>query len=370
MTFFMQSGDTFAPTAGRDSMLNSLPVGNYIVIDTMMGMMFKRVDSFGDPGRMYGNINKRAERIMNTFMDRPRTTGVLLSGEKGSGKSQLARNVSRLGYEQGIPTILVNAPFAGDAFNSLLASIEQPAIILMDEFEKVYSEQEQQEQVLTLLDGMMTSKKLFVMTVNNKYRVNEHMKNRPGRIFYALDFAGLEPEFIREYCDDNLADKTQIENVMKISAMFSAFNFDMLKAMVEEMNRYDESAFEAVEMLNAKPFETGSDTTYEVVVTSPNGVTSVVNETTDIPLGGGRSRSIVYTSFEKPDKDFDLWKKELAWSEDEIEESDYTKHFVVEGKALRRLNADKGVYEFTSGDFTVVYTRKEKVVHDLRYLDF
>jgi hypothetical protein len=79
------------------------------------------------------------------------------------------------------------------------------------------------------------------------------MRNRPGRIFYLLDFKGLEVDFITEYCHDNLDDITQIENVCRCSTMFMEFNFDMLKALVEEMNRYSESAQEAIKMLNAKP---------------------------------------------------------------------------------------------------------------------
>ena len=71
-----------------------------------------------------------------------------------------------------------------------MQDIEQPCIILFDEFEKVYDDQDQ-EKALTLLDGVFPSRKLFIMTVNNKWRVNEHMRNRPGRIYYMLDFAGF-----------------------------------------------------------------------------------------------------------------------------------------------------------------------------------
>ena len=130
--------------------------------------------------------------------------------------------------------------------------IEQPTIIIFDEFEKVY-DNEEQEKLLTLLDGVYPSKKLFVITTNDKYRVNQHMRNRPGRIFYRLDYTGLEREFIIEYCEDNLDDKTHIESICRFSMMFNAFNFDMLKALVEEMNRYKETPQEAMRMLNAKP---------------------------------------------------------------------------------------------------------------------
>lgn len=374
MTFFMQQGDLYAPTAGRESLLDNLPVGNYIVVETMQGLMFKRVDSFGDPGRMYGNINTRAERIMTTFMDRPRTTGVLLSGEKGSGKSQLARNVSRLGYEAGLPTILINAPFCGDAFNALLATIEQPAIILMDEFEKVYSETPQQEAVLTLLDGMMTSKKLFVLTVNDRYRVNEHMKNRPGRIFYSIDFAGLEPEFIREYCEENLNDQDEIANVLTISAMFQAFNFDMLKAFVEEMNRYNETAFDAMEMLNAKPVDQGSSTTYEVVGVSPNGHVSKTAEVNAIPMGQRGGALGLYLTFDEPvggEPDvLAQLARDLGMDDDDLEEKDFSRHFAVSSSDIKKLDVEGGRYQFLTDGFTITFKRKVSTGWSMRELEY
>jgi hypothetical protein len=89
------------------------------------------------------------------------------------------------------------------------------------------------------------------------------MRNRPGRIFYSLDFKGLEQDFIIEYCRDNLDNVDHIASVCRVAAMFDQFNFDMLKALVEEMNRYEETASEAMRMLNAKP-EFGGDSKYKV----------------------------------------------------------------------------------------------------------
>jgi hypothetical protein len=50
-----------------------------------------------------------------------------------------------------------------------------------------------------------------------------------------------------------------------VGALFGEFNFDMLKALVEEMNRFDESPTEAIRMLNAKP-EFSDSHRYEVIL--------------------------------------------------------------------------------------------------------
>jgi hypothetical protein len=186
----------------------------------------------------------------------------MLTGEKGSGKTLLAKMLAVTAADAGVPTIVINEPWCGEGFNAFMQMIEQPTVILFDEFEKVY-DKDDQEKMLTLLDGVYPSKKLFVLTCNDKWRIDSHMRNRPGRIFYSLDFKGLEQDFIIEYCEDNLNNKTHIQGVCRVAAMFDQFNFDMLKALVEEMNRYNESPSESMKMLNAKP-EFGGDSKYKI----------------------------------------------------------------------------------------------------------
>jgi hypothetical protein len=271
MSYFLKNGNTFR-VSNKEAMdlHDKLPAGNYVIkMDRQENLFLEEIEPFKVTGKIYGDTLRHTQRILFTFAARASSTGVMLNGEKGSGKTLLAKNIAVEGAKAEIPTIVINAPWHGDKFNSLIQMIEQPCIILFDEFEKVYDKDEQ-EAILTLLDGVYPSKKLFILTCNDKWRVDDHMRNRPGRIFYMLDFKGLDVDFIREYCEDNLDAKEHIDQICKISGMFDQFNFDMLKALVEEMNRFKETPQESLRMLNAKP-EFGGDLRYDVKL-SLNGL--------------------------------------------------------------------------------------------------
>jgi SpoVK/Ycf46/Vps4 family AAA+-type ATPase len=264
MSYFIRNGNTFKVADDESIDLHEhLPAGNYIVQESMMqGIYLEKVDSFEPIGRVYGDTLKNADRILSTFLDRKgKSTGVMLTGEKGSGKTLLARTLTiEAAKRWAIPTIIINSPWTGDKFNKLIQDIDQPCIVLFDEFEKVYDDEEQ-ESILTLMDGVFPTEKLFVLTCNDKWRVDKHMRNRPGRIYYMLDFRGLEEKFIREYCEENLKDeyKQYTDKIVTVAHLFSEFNFDMLKAVVEEINRYGDTPQEAVKILNVKPeFDAGA----------------------------------------------------------------------------------------------------------------
>jgi hypothetical protein len=278
MTYYSRAGNRFFQVSSIPE-YTELPPGTYALkYDPQTGFYYEVIDNFEMPEKVYGDLTRYRDRIVSTFLDRPAATGVMLAGEKGSGKTLLAKSLAtHMREEFGFPTIVLNAPWSGDAFNTLVQEMEQPAIFIFDEFEKVYAEEAQQQQILTLLDGVFPTKKLFVITTNDKWRIDRHMRNRPGRIFYMLDYAGLDKEFIREYAMDNLLDQSKVDSVVLVAGLFSQFNFDMLKALVEEMNRYDESAQDAMRMLNAKPeFEGKSQ--YDVRLFADNGQHEVTGD--------------------------------------------------------------------------------------------
>jgi len=138
-TLFLEQGaNEYRPTA-KDNLkiYEKLPPGNYNIGADDQGFFLNKVEDFQVSGKIYGDLLAQKDRIMSTFIDRPASTGVLLSGEKGSGKTLLTRIIATHAATLGYPTILINSVLKGESFNQFLQRIEQPTVIIFYEYEKV-----------------------------------------------------------------------------------------------------------------------------------------------------------------------------------------------------------------------------------------
>lgn len=273
MTHYHVNGSTvtLSKEVNAPKPLNYLPTATYVVSHSpLIGYYLEVAPDFDLPSKLYGDCGEKAERFLTTFADRPGTTGVLLAGAKGSGKSLVMKVTSVEGLKRDIPTLIVSSAYCGEDFNKFIQSIDQPCIMIFDEFEKIYDE-EHQQYLLTLFDGTFTTKKLVIVTCNDYHKIDSHMTNRPGRMYYYLKYTGLDQRFIIEYCEDRLNDKSKIQSIVTLSALFYEFNFDMLKAIVEELNRYpNESVREVVSILNIN-YENRRREAYDISIVMPDG---------------------------------------------------------------------------------------------------
>ena len=256
-TIFVRSGDniylsTFNPNEKR---VFELSAGFYnLEWDALREVFYLRLMELQSmPEKIYGDVKKRSARILNTFNDRNRNTGVLLHGMKGTGKSLLSRQVCIDAVAEGKPVIFIATPYAGPKFVEFMENITQSCVINIDEFEKTYGGRESggaQEGLLSMMDGIGNHNKLWLLTVNETSRVNQYMMNRPSRLFYKFEYGVIPVETVEEVCEDKGLSKEQTENLVSIYTFIEELTFDVLMAIIEESKRYKEMPQQAVKLLN------------------------------------------------------------------------------------------------------------------------
>lgn len=257
-TTFAYNGSHVSISNSNDMavMKDKLDAGTYALkFDKDSGKFYLDiVEDFEISHTLYGDINHNADRILNTYRDRNKSTGVLMVGGKGMGKSLLLKQTCIKAKAMGIPTILINTAFTGETFNQFIQAVSvHPVVICIDELEKTYSLREDQgcqERLLTLLDGTYSNNCLFLFTSNEKYKIDTHMINRPGRIFYLFTYDKLDEEVIKQYCEDKLNNKDHFKSLIALSKIISNFNFDSLASIIQEMNRYNETVEQVLSYLN------------------------------------------------------------------------------------------------------------------------
>lgn len=192
--------------------------------------------------KIYGVHNAKTKKVINTFKLFNRNLGIILSGDKGIGKSLFAKLLSNEAVSQGYPVIIVDKFIPNIA--AYLESIEQEVVILFDEFDKTFgnintseNEPDAQASMLSLFDGLSTGKKMFVLTCNEIRSLNDYYVNRTGRFHYHFRFNYPDNEEIREYLTDKL-DPKYYDEINKVIAFANKvkLNYDSLRSIAFELN--------------------------------------------------------------------------------------------------------------------------------------
>lgn len=245
-----------------------LPVRNYILrFSKMQGFYLEEYHNFEiKVDKIYGGYTKKVEKTFRTFEVFNKNLGVLLSGEKGMGKSLFSKLLCIKSTENNYPVIVVDQYIVG--LESFLDSIEQEVVILFDEFEKTFKNENiegvnPQEKMLSLFDGTSNGKKMFIATCNNIHKLNDFLINRTGRFHYHFRFQYPDVNEVKEYLKDNLKNEyhNEIKNIIPFVSKVN-LNYDCLSAIVFEINQ-GESFSSAIKDLNIMDYE---DVRYDLVL--------------------------------------------------------------------------------------------------------
>ncbi len=244
-----------------DTALDELPPKIYTVrLNQLTGFYLEITkDRLEIPSKIYGEVEGRVSKCLKTYMERDSSTGILLTGDKGTGKSLLMSLLANAVIDTlDMPVILIKEAFAGTQFTSFIETIGECCLIF-DEFGKMYSasnnqheeeNQISQQRLLSLMDGVDKTKRLIILTENRETDINEFILNRPSRVYYHFRYYKLDEKSINGYCEDfNISNKTTVD-IIDLSRRSMIFSFDMLQSIIEEHLRFGNSVAEITKDLN------------------------------------------------------------------------------------------------------------------------
>lgn len=227
----------------NNNFLDKLPEGVYSFTakEKQTGLMlgFTPIDDFKIPENIVGQ-DKQLNRIISTYTRLGKQMGVLLSGISGAGKTVLAKRVAMACIEKGnMPVIIVTAKTV-EYLPIMMEMLNTDAVIFLDEFEKMFDKPERQNYLLTLLDGVLDHKHLFIFTCNDASKINEYMLQRPSRIRYHFRFDRVPKEIAHEIIERDYipVDNTNIAVLKLLTDMMEHLSYDMLFECVKECNLY------------------------------------------------------------------------------------------------------------------------------------
>lgn len=351
----VKAGSSFQVYGEDVQTYKELPVGCYKVdFHKMMGFFLTQINDLKvKEEKIYGNSKEKVDKVLKSFKIIDRNFGIILSGQKGIGKSLFAKILAEAALKEGYPVLTVGGYIPG--INEFLSSIDQEIVVIFDEFEKNFvpgnkdDNHDPQQDMLTLFDGLDGGKKLFVITCNRVGDLNEYLKNRPGRFHYHFTLGNPTPEEVTEYMIDKL-DQAYYDQIDKIIGFAKTVDitYDYLRAIAFELNQ-GYTFEEALQDLNITRV---SDITFDVTITLNNGeVYYAYGQYIDLYDGNtcyirgniGREKSVlIYFS----PKDVELVNGNLILTKDKVNisidedefwdlEGDEKKEAIAKAKALK-----------------------------------
>lgn len=235
--------------------------------DRYNGMSYFEEDgSLSLPSKVYTtkNDNVFIKRVNTYFQKTSKlSTGVMLSGIKGTGKTVMAKVIAK---NSNLPIIVVDEEYPTGRINDFFRKFETPVTIIFDEVDKHWDT----ENLLGWLDGVQTNaKKLVLFTCNNEDRVNDYLKDRCSRVRYIRHFeANDNARFLREILRDKGIAEDNIEDTYAfIVNNFGLLSIDNILSFIDEKLLFPE--FSNEEIFN------------DMNISSKKGKKNIVGETPD-----------------------------------------------------------------------------------------
>jgi SpoVK/Ycf46/Vps4 family AAA+-type ATPase len=215
--------------------------------------IFKENGDLNFPGKLYTSkkddlFKKRVLTYFNNSFTN--TTGVMLAGVKGTGKTVCAKVLAQA---SNLPIIVVDPVYPEQRLIKFFKQIKSSVCILFDEVDKSFDT----DKMLDFLDGIQkTSKKLVIMTCNNLSKVSEYLQDRCSRIRYLRKYT---PEDNLEFLDPIITD-LGIKNTKEVSEYcrnnIKLLSMDNIVSFLNEVKMLEDEDISLDEIISVMNIET------------------------------------------------------------------------------------------------------------------
>ena len=199
---------------------------------------------FEFPGNYY--LSKEDERFINKVINTSNntnklTTGVLLSGIKGSGKTLMSKHIAN---KSGLPIIVVDQNIPAYDIEPFFAKFTETVCIIFDEIDKYWTT----KHLLGFFDGVKPScKKLVLCTCNDEEEIDGYLNDRCSRIRYKKKFDYLTEDAVFGVLCDILEDKEKAKTATEfIYNSISVVSYDNIIVFGEEVKNNPDESYETI----------------------------------------------------------------------------------------------------------------------------
>jgi len=196
------------------------------------------------PSKFYGELKNYLDYYTEAFKRHKYNAGLLLTGAAGTGKTDLARELSNRCITQGFKIVELNNVKYTDDLITFLDSLDK-VVLFFDEFGKTYNNA-QQEKMLTMLSTTIGKERIVIITENNSGRISQFIRNRPSRSRYSKDFGKLSKETIKGLAADMTIQPEFLQDLLRSHDRLTTFTFDHLQAIFSEHEIFPELDFKTI----------------------------------------------------------------------------------------------------------------------------
>lgn len=237
MTEFLKQGNKISPKPqGSDYSLekgklymlkfNSWSGESYFEEDGEMNLNFKIYNS--DEDTMFMDRVLRYHNKTDKL-----STGVMLAGLKGTGKTVMAKQIAK---NSDLPIIVVDPDYPASRIGDFFTKFSTEVCVIFDEIDKNWNS----NNLLGFLDGVQkTAKKLVLFTCNDLNKTSEFLKDRCSRVRFRRIFAANENvKFLKELIADKGIDDKNDELYNFMVNHFEVLSIDNILSFIEEKVMY------------------------------------------------------------------------------------------------------------------------------------